>query len=394
MREYTRKNRSESRTLDNGSKTARQASVSELLQAQKERNNHLVIKESTSNSIQLELMSIEEFQENTKKWFSKRRRIGKIDTALTAYNQCPENDRKEKSRLLKELKREIRYYDGKRDISCLESRLKDEELTLYNYSQFTSTNYINENVELGQSGHFKIDYNPIAKELKVKIPVRFERATESEKSQDMQSEDKTYCLEHMNETWSHRFSINTCLENNNENKWQDLNPVLVSVSVFEDEDPFFLIYYHVKEGPEDKLGAMVDKGKVRLTDKAFNETRYASAVIPENNQENGQEDTLRVYNVLGHEFGHMVGLYDEYIITPTGSYKMIRRVFGKKYADENVPECDINKSEDKEQSIMYCGIELKKHHYITFLQAMTQAIQDKEEGWYGPNYLEEWTIVE
>jgi outer membrane protein OmpA-like peptidoglycan-associated protein len=80
------------------------------------------------------------------------------------------------------------------------------------------------------------------------------------------------------------------------------------------------------------------------------------------------------FDVLPHEFGHMLGLGDEYPYNigdkPAASdhYNLVKEAFDQKYADEVAKQAD-----DPTGNIMFYGNDVRAHDYVTFWSALADA---------------------
>ncbi len=75
------------------------------------------------------------------------------------------------------------------------------------------------------------------------------------------------------------------------------------------------------------------------------------------------------YDVAGHEFGHMIGLHDEYQKPGGGQndhFKLVEEAFGTKVAEAT---CSRKPGEDS-SSIMDGGLDVRPMHYVTFWEAL------------------------
>ena len=76
-----------------------------------------------------------------------------------------------------------------------------------------------------------------------------------------------------------------------------------------------------------------------------------------------------------HEFGHMLGLGDEYssaaapVGTPSSHHALTVSAFGQQYADASAKRV-VDGS-----SLMHSGTELRPHHYVTFWDGLAQLTQ-------------------
>ena len=77
------------------------------------------------------------------------------------------------------------------------------------------------------------------------------------------------------------------------------------------------------------------------------------------------------FSTVPHEFGHMLGLGDEYggkkgqVAT---HHALVAKHFGQAYADQTVKRNDVASA-----GIMHFGEEVRIHHYVTFWDALAQA---------------------
>ena len=79
------------------------------------------------------------------------------------------------------------------------------------------------------------------------------------------------------------------------------------------------------------------------------------------------------YNIQRHEFGHMLGLRDEYPDPPgrkvndnTQHYGLVKAALGQDYADA------FSKVQADSEGIMNGGVDVRPHHYVTFWQVLSQ----------------------
>ncbi len=99
-------------------------------------------------------------------------------------------------------------------------------------------------------------------------------------------------------------------------------------------------------------------------------------------------------DVTLHEFGHMIGLDDEY--TRVGDsrkfadhYILIKKAFGDKYAKE------VSKIPGAESaSVMYQGNDVRLHHYVTFWQALYETTKAKAPAPKERFGFKDWKFVE
>jgi outer membrane protein OmpA-like peptidoglycan-associated protein len=74
------------------------------------------------------------------------------------------------------------------------------------------------------------------------------------------------------------------------------------------------------------------------------------------------------YDRAGHEFGHMIGLDDEYPGANTPRhYQLVEEAFGKKVAETYL------KRESRSASLMSSGLDVRPYHYVTFWEALGRA---------------------
>ena len=77
------------------------------------------------------------------------------------------------------------------------------------------------------------------------------------------------------------------------------------------------------------------------------------------------------FSTAPHEFGHMLGLGDEYqgtAGTVASHHGLVAKHFGQAYADQTVKRGDVASG-----GIMHFGEEVRIHHYVTFWDALAQA---------------------
>lgn len=81
------------------------------------------------------------------------------------------------------------------------------------------------------------------------------------------------------------------------------------------------------------------------------------------------------YDIAAHEFGHMLGLPDEYandtqaVGAQLGTHDLMKRAFGDKYADA------FGKVTADSASVMHSGDDLQIHHYLYFWDALINLSQ-------------------
>ncbi len=73
-----------------------------------------------------------------------------------------------------------------------------------------------------------------------------------------------------------------------------------------------------------------------------------------------------------HEFGHMFGLDDEYGPGKTSHYNLVKKAFGKAYADQVAKKGDTDYA-----SIMEGGDDVRIQHYVTFWSALAETTLKK-----------------
>ncbi|HEY9600589.1 MAG TPA: OmpA family protein [Allocoleopsis sp.] len=81
-----------------------------------------------------------------------------------------------------------------------------------------------------------------------------------------------------------------------------------------------------------------------------------------------------IQDVTVHEFGHMIGLDDEYDSgrgAITDHYALTKKAFGEKYANE-VAKVNVGGATDQ-ASVMEGGNDVRLYHYVTFWDALVQA---------------------
>lgn len=81
-------------------------------------------------------------------------------------------------------------------------------------------------------------------------------------------------------------------------------------------------------------------------------------------------------DVTPHEFGHMLGLDDEYVYSTAGNkldhYGLVEKAFGKHYAEQ------VGRQDDTDSaSLMNGGDQLRIHHYVTIWDALVQTTLSK-----------------
>ena len=85
-----------------------------------------------------------------------------------------------------------------------------------------------------------------------------------------------------------------------------------------------------------------------------------------------------VQDVTPHEFGHMIGLDDEYDSgrgATTDHYALVKKAFGQKYADK-VAKVNVGGVTDQE-SVMEGGSDVRVYHYVTLWDALVKTTLQK-----------------
>lgn len=246
---------------------------------------------------------------------------------------------------------------------------------------FCSKNYMKNGYKAGNNGHFDIVYEPGNKVLKINLPVFFKK---SRRGKPFPQKKAIFFIQNIQNTWSGAHKMHTKVANRS---WSStLNDVDVNVQAVEKTDAT-KAYFRISYDPEMRSGRgedYVGKQIARLSAEGFNQTQNALK---------GQSDI----NVYGHEAGHMFGLGDEYarkgvVGEKATHYNLTKKAFGKRYADRKAIRVANVKAS---RSIMsYDGVKVERHHYITFWDAMVQAIKagapDKNKA---PNMREDWKII-
>ncbi|MBW3665190.1 MAG: OmpA family protein [Actinobacteria bacterium] len=76
------------------------------------------------------------------------------------------------------------------------------------------------------------------------------------------------------------------------------------------------------------------------------------------------------FNTITHEFGHMLGLGDEYQGTPgkvATHHGLVKQHFGQDYADQTVKRGDVASG-----GVMHFGDDIRVHHYVTMWSALAE----------------------
>lgn len=79
-----------------------------------------------------------------------------------------------------------------------------------------------------------------------------------------------------------------------------------------------------------------------------------------------------VQDVQAHEFGHMLGLGDEYAGKLSNHYDLVVKAFGKTYADQVGPRGGPGRT-----SIMHFGQDVRVYHYVTLWSALCELTLQK-----------------
>jgi hypothetical protein len=292
-------------------------------------------------------------------------------------------------------------------------------------SKFKGKNFIKNCYTAGGQGNFDVRYSPSEKLLNVDLPVKYDSSMNLPNVEGGK-ERKAIFKKNVEDTWGDKYHIDfqdtrlekgqsrpAKLENGREDSsdktWKRaLNHTKVQVNVKETksgEDPYFNISARSSATPSlvrnyinpDVRGRDGRMGDVELREDIFGDTL-------------GPVGVGATYNEMAHEAGHMFGLGDEYIANgsndgdPSTHYELVKKAFGEDYANSHAKMSDAWRGEKgdrvgvKDDPIMQAGGTVKKHHYVTFWDAMVKAIQSDSE--YGstpsseaPNQHEDWTIV-
>lgn len=228
----------------------------------------------------------------------------------------------------------------------------------------------------GINGHFNATYKPSDHKLDILLPVFFDASFDKTPGK----EKEVYFIKHVGTTWSKNNMMQPTF---GPSLWSigvgNVDGVVKVEKKSKEDDAFFKI----KGGAP---SASVSSGEVDMSDIAYDDTKKAA------NEEVGSMGYKN--NVYGHEAGHMFGLGDEY--GPVGGtekathYDLTKEAFDEAYADNNAVR-DDGKTQD---SIMNETGTVHRHHYVTFWDAMVQAIKagapDKNKA---PNMREDWKII-
>lgn len=246
-----------------------------------------------------------------------------------------------------------------------------------NVEKFLGNIYNKKDYNLGY-GHFDATYRPQNKNLQIDLPVFFKK---SPAGTPFPADKARYFMDNVKSTWSEKYRLRTTVT---PRFWKNkLNDVQVFVRAREETNAnqaYFKIDYddNTSHGGD----CVYSNYTATLSAEGYDQT-----VSAESKPKTG-------YNVYGHETGHMLGLDDEYAATREGHhtdhYDLTKRAFGKWYAKRKATQHD-NKNK---RSIMNEGVEVRKHHYVTFWDAMIQSIGDQgissEEA---PTEHKDWKIV-
>lgn len=246
-----------------------------------------------------------------------------------------------------------------------------------NVENFLGNIYNKKDYNLGY-GHFDATYTPQNKNLQIDLPVFFEK---SPTGTSFPADKARYFIDNVKSTWSEKYRLQTIVT---PRLWKNkLNDVKVFVRAREEANAnqaYFKIDYDDKKSNGDDC--VCNDRTATLSAEGYDQT-----VSAESKPKTG-------YNVYGHETGHMLGLDDEYAASGEGyhtdHYDLTKRAFGKKYAERKATQHDNRNV----RSIMNKGVEVRKHHYVTFWDAMIQSIQDKGiSSKKAPTEHKDWKIV-
>ena len=161
---------------------------------------------------------------------------------------------------------------------------------------------------------FKVEYNPLPGILNIVMPVKFmgptslkvnsmnRRIMTKEPTEDFMS---AY-MSSVNQLWSLNYQLYLDAVNSGKNEscdtWANLAPVKVNVFVKPHEsEPFFYKVYYIPNTSVSNFRDTTGCNNVAFSEKAYN-NRQAGI--------NGNEKQ----NIFAHEFGHQIGLGDEYAV--------------------------------------------------------------------------------
>ena len=247
-------------------------------------------------------------------------------------------------------------------------------------------------------GRFDARYTPKKHELVVTLPVYYGAGMDAGK--------QTFFEGNVHNTWSGQHHINfqkSRLEPSSQPSsgisWKNNlvnTDVVVNVAKKDKADEAYFKLQTIPCG----ASSVNPGGIVKLSEKSFKHINRLED--RETFVENGDEYTVNSWNPTAHEAGHMLGLDDEYVYEGMHEgernehYDLTEKALGKEYADQHAIVSD-NRPDTKENSIMDSGNKVEKHHYVTFWDAMVNAIQSDSE--YGstpslkaPNQHEDWKI--
>jgi hypothetical protein len=97
------------------------------------------------------------------------------------------------------------------------------------------------------------------------------------------------------------------------------------------------------------------------------------------------------YPVIVHEFGHMIGLDDEYNYGPAKAdhYELVKEAFGEAYADRVA-----TLSDDDKAAIMDGGKDVRIYHYVTFWDALCKTTTNKANVPASKFGRDDWKFIE
>ena len=258
----------------------------------------------------------------------------------------------------------------------------------------------------GTNGRFKAEYTPGNQRLHVTLPVCFGDGMD-ELDGNRQKTRKQYFIDNVEHTWSNKHLFNfkrpssgTPTQPSSSIKWENvLNNTNVKVTV-EDKFissnslfPFANAFFNAKA---------VNGGSSVWRRRVGDEVHLRA-----NSFVDGMSPGGRSLNPTAHEAGHMFGLGDEYRVgegsnkaadgTHSTHYNMVEDYFGTDYADNHAVMHDNRASAEnrKGSSVMRNGDTVEAHHYVTFADAMVQAIQKKYPevpSQKAPNTRGDWEI--
>ena len=289
--------------------------------------------------------------------------------------------------------------------------LRDDE---ENIKSFAKKVYEVDDYKAGKHGHFKAKYTPSNQRLHVTLPVYFGDGMDVRDAEG-RKERMQYFKDNVEHTWSNKYLFNfrrpsseTSTQSSSIIKWENvLNNTNVKVTV---EEKWFSsnnilsfgnTFFNVKAVHG---GSSVGKENVKLRDNSF---RYGPGVLTIGSGTQAEIKRFSSLNSTAHEAGHMFGLGDEYRVgegsnraadgTHSTHYDMVKDFFDESYANNHaVMHDNTDSAEDREgTSVMRNGDTVKAHHYVTFADAMVQAIQKKYPevpSQKAPNTRGDWEI--